>query len=146
MNKLIRGKEFRTIEIPNFDGEGTKKHWQMDDKAPLYAGTVSPSTAVDFINFCRVYEKLPQFANIVADPDGMPAPSTYDAATKWAIIGMLMEHVTSSTFEKVVEYLDRYTSDFQVLFYRGLLVRKPEMRDHPLFRKAMGKLHKYMWD
>jgi hypothetical protein len=48
-----------------------------------------------------------------------------------------------TTFEKAAIYISRMPTDFQILFYRGLMVRAKKLRTHPVFRKAMVNLSRY---
>lgn len=126
MNKLIKGREV------------------IDADAALYAGAITSGAAVDFINFTKVYEKLPKFRDIIADPENIALPN--DSATRWATITHLIEHVTDDSFDPVATYLARFTAEFRVLFFRGLRVQKPELKKHPAFRKAMVELSRYLHD
>jgi hypothetical protein len=126
MNKLIKGREV------------------IDADAALYAGAITSGAAVDFINFTKVYEKLPKFRDIIADPENIALPN--DSATRWATITHLIEHVTEDSFDAVATYLARFTAEFRVLFFRGLRVQKPELKKHPAFRKAMVELSRYLHD
>lgn len=126
MHKLIRGQEVAV------------------DDAPLYAGTITSGVAVEFITFTKVYDTLPKFKDIVADPNGISVP--VDAATRWATITHLIEHVEHDSFDPVATYLARFTADFRVLFFRGLRVQKPELKLHPAFRRAMVELSRYLHD
>jgi hypothetical protein len=139
MNKLIKGKTFRMVQ--KADGSS---FYEMEEEAALYAGTITSGTAVDFINFTKVYESLPKFAQIRKDPMGTPLPA--DSATRWATVTHLIEHVDEDSFEPVATYVNRLTSEFRVLFFRGLMIQKPELKKHQAFRSAMVELSRYLYD
>lgn len=126
MNKLIKGKEV------------------SEKKAPLYAGTITSGTAVEFIQFTKVYASLPKIEAILSDPEGMSIPG--EPPVRYAVTTYLIEQTSEKTFEKIAQYINRFTSDFRVLFFRGLMIRKPELRTHPAFRGAMLELSRYLND
>lgn len=115
----------------------------MDD-APLYAGAITSGTAVDFINFNKVYESLPKLKDIVKDPEGTTLPA--DSQSRYATVGHLLEHVDDDNFDKVAVYVNRFSSEFRVLFFRGLMIQKPQLRAHRAFRQALVDLSKYLHD
>lgn len=116
-------------------------HVVSEKKAPLYSGTITSGVAADFVSFTRIWQELPSYQAIVGDPEGMTVPS--DQQICWATIGHLMEKLTEDSFEEVSKYVARMKSDFQILFYRGLMVRRPTLRNHPVFRKSMVTLSRY---
>lgn len=126
VNKLIKGREVR------------------EDEAPLYAGAITSGVAVDFINFTKVYESLPKLNVIVKDPEGTALPA--DSATRYATVTHLMEHVDEDNFSQVTIYINRLPAEFRVLFFRGLIIQKPELRKHQAFRQAMVELSRYLHD
>ena len=126
MNDLIRGEEVR------------------DEDAPLYAGTITSGTAVEFIQFTKVYGSLPNIKDIVSDPEKAILPS--DSATRYATVTHLLERVEDGNFDPIAIYLNRLSSEFRTLFFRGLIVQKPELKKHQAFRRAMVELSRYLHD
>lgn len=139
MNDLIKDQEYKLIT--KADGS---VHWTMDEEAPLYAGTITSGVAVDFINFTKVFESLPKVKDIVDDPSGTPVPS--EPSTKWATVTHLLEHVEEDNFDEIATYVTRMTMEFRVLFFRGLMVQKPELKKHKAFRSALVSLSRYLND
>jgi hypothetical protein len=124
VNRLIQGKEL------------TQK------KTKLLAGTITSGVAVEFVNFTSVYQNMPTIRQILSDPEGMFVPT--DPPTRWAVISHLMEKVTPDNFKDVCVYVNRFPSDFRVLFFRSVLIRQPAMRTRPEFAKAMSELSRYI--
>lgn len=108
----------------------------------LFAGTITSGVAFEFITFCQLYTSLPSLADIMSDPMGTILST--DAATRFAITSSLMEKVDDKNFEKISMYVNRMSSEFRVMFFRGMLQRKPHLRSHPLFHQAMLDLSKYL--
>lgn len=108
----------------------------------LFAGTITSGVAFEFITFCNLYTSLPSLSDIMADPMGTALSS--DAATRFAITSSLMEKVDDKNFEKITMYVNRMSSEFRVMFFRGMLQKKPNLRSHPLFHQAMLDLSRYL--
>jgi hypothetical protein len=112
-------------------------------KASLYSGTITSGVAVDFIQFTKVYATMVNIRDILANPQMCPVP--YDAATKWAVMTHMMEMLDESNFDKLSVYVSRFSMDFRVLFFRSIMVRKPELRHHKAFVSTMGEMSKYLY-
>ena len=138
MQRLIKGKDFsyRTV--------GADQVYDMEAKMPLYAGTITSGEALSFVNFTKVFTNLPKLPDILRDPQTANYPS--DNPTKYATTTMLMSLVTDDTFDKIAEYMNRFPAEMRVLFYRGLLIKKQNLRSHPAFRKAIAELSRYLND
>lgn len=124
MNRLIKGQEVK------------------DGKAALYAGTVTSGVAVDFITFTKVYQHLVKIDQVIRDPHGTPVPS--DPSTKWATISHLMEGVNDLNFDALCTYAGKFDLSFRILFFRSVMVRQPQLRQHPSFARAMSELSSYL--
>ncbi|ESX17520.1 hypothetical protein X766_15685 [Mesorhizobium sp. LSJC255A00] len=126
MNDLIRGEEVK------------------EEDAALYAGTITSGTAVEFITFTKVFNDLPTIKEITEDPLAAKLPA--DSATKYATITHLMEHANDDNFTPITEYVTRLGGDYRVLFFRGLMVQKPDLKKHLAFRRALVELSRYLHD
>jgi hypothetical protein len=111
-------------------------------KTALYAGTITSGVAVDFVQFTKVYANLVTIRMILSEPERCPVPS--DNSTKWATICHMMEKVDEKNFEGLSTYANRFSLDFRILFYRSVMIRKPELRRHPSFARAMIELDRYL--
>ena len=124
MNKLVKGKSM------------------PDDKAALYAGTITSGVAVELIQFNKVFSAMVKVEDILRDPENVFLP--HDNATRWAVISSMMEKVSEKTFGNFATYANRFPLDFRILFFRSTMVRNAELRKHPAFAKAMSELTKYL--
>lgn len=124
VNKLIKGRELD------------------EDSTILLAGTITSGVATEFVQFCKVYKDMIPLQEILQNPEGCRLPS--DISLKWATITHLTEHIKEENFEAISTYVNRFTMDFQILFYRSIMIRNPDLRSHPQFGKAMGKLTQYL--
>lgn len=125
MNKLIQGEEVTDMD------------------APLFGGTITNGTGVEFISFCQLYKELVTISEITKDPATARIPT--DNALKWATVSHLFEVTTKDNIDAVGDYILRYPSTFQVLFFRGLLIRKPEMKITKAFVKGAAAIGKYLF-
>jgi hypothetical protein len=119
-----------------------QKQEVTDEKTALYAGTITSGVAVEFVQFCRIYEDLITISDVLKDPAGAPVPK--DPERKWAITSHLMSNTNEDNFGKVIEYINRIDLSFRVLFVRGLLVQQPKLRAHPKFGPAMIEVSRYL--
>ena len=113
-----------------------------DGDAMLLAGTITSGTAVDFVQFCKIYMNLITIDQILADPAKCPLPG--DQNMRWATITHMMEKVNDKNFAQLCTYADRFDVSFRILFYRSTLVRNPALRQSPTFVGAMATLGKYL--
>lgn len=124
LNKLVKGKEVR------------------DDFVPMYAGTIGAEVAVQFVQFSRVYQKVSNWTDIIASPLSHPIPD--DLTLRWVTIMHLLEHCDEDNLDKMVQYIHRLELQFQILFLRSLLLRKPNIHAHPTYRSEAARLAKYL--
>lgn len=113
----------------------------LDSKIPLYAGTISSGTAVDFVQFTKVYDDLPKIEDIVADPDSVKIPN--DTATRWAVACKLADEVTDGNLGPLCAYINRFGIEFRILFFRTV-GKKPELIGHPELISSRVKLSRYL--
>jgi hypothetical protein len=139
MNKLIKGRTFKTQK--RADGS---EFYEMEAEAALYAGAITSGVATDFIQFTRVYESLPKLKQIVDEPGITKLPG--DSSTKWATVTYLIENVENNNLDPISIYINRLGSEFRILFFRALMVQKPNLKRHPAFRAAMLELSRYLHD
>ena len=139
LNKLIKGKKFSVTQ----DSKGNDVY-EIDGKTPLYTGVITPGTAVEFVQFTKIFTQLPSLKAILADPENLPIP--HDTNLRFAIVTFLTDHVTLENFEEISKYLKRFTTEFRVLFFRSLMVQKPTLREHPAFRSSMLDITRYLHD
>lgn len=123
-NRLIKGK---TLD---------------DGHAALLAGTITSGTAVDFVQFTKVFHNLVRIEDILQDPVNCRIPQ--DAGSKWAITASMMEWVTEENFGDFSIYANRFDLVFRILFFRTVLVRHPSLRQHPAFIRALSELSRYL--
>lgn len=124
MNRLIKGQDVN------------------ETKAALYAGTITSGVATEFIQFTKVFQDLITEREIMADPENCRLPT--DTSTKWATVSTMLEKVTDKSFGHFLTYTGRLDLSFRILFFRGAMVRNPQLRHHPSFGPAAAALTQYL--
>ena len=125
MNRLIKGKEV------------------TEDKAALYAGTITSEIAAEFVQYTKVFASLVPLKVILADPENCAVPA--DVSLRYATVTTLLEQVSAETFDPICKYIRRFDMSFQILFFRSAMIRQPQLREHPSFALAMSALARYIY-
>lgn len=95
------------------------------EKRPLLAGCVGIGAAQEFYGYTEVFKNLPQFEDILRDPDD--CPMSIEPATQYALAGMIGSKMTVETADECVRFLQRLGADFQVTALRQAIGRVPEL-------------------
>lgn len=112
-------------------------------KGPLYASVIGSAVALDFIQFCKVYQDLVSFEDIVAAPENVALAS--DSAIRWALTTICMDRVDSTTFEPICKFIGRLPIEFKILFFSGIKARQPKLLQHPAFHAMVTDISKYLF-
>lgn len=126
MNKLITGQPI------------------SEEDGPLFGGTITSGVATDFIQFTKIYDKLPKIQEILNDPNGIVLPS--DNQARWSAAMMITDHAAPDTLDALTIYIERFASEFRIMFWRLLMAQKPTLRSEPAFRRALVDLSRYLND
>jgi hypothetical protein len=115
----------------------------------LLGGTVSEGIAVEFMTFVKEYDKLPSFKTILTNPAGTPVPS--ESSTVYALVTMLLNQISRGKksvdmddFSNVVTYVKRIPAEFQIIFFRGIQQRFPELHRTKDFVNSIIHLTKFI--
>lgn len=114
----------------------------VDEDTAKYAGSITSGVAVEFVQFAQIYKTLITIREILADPLRADVPR--DSERKWAITSHLMDKTDDKNFGDISVYINRFDLAFRVLFFRGLLVKQPALRLHPMFANAMAEVSRYL--
>lgn len=116
---------------------------QMED-APLYRGTITSGTAVEFVAFTEAFQGMVSIDEILKDPANCALPKSDNAM--WATITMMVGHISKTTFAALMKYADRFPMDRRILFFRSAMVKHPELRREQAFINSLSALSKYLND
>jgi hypothetical protein len=104
----------------------------MDDihpsKKPLLAGCVGVGAAREFFAYSQVFGKLPQFEDIVRDPDNVQLDT--EPSVQYAVAGLVGSKMTEINADPCITFLGRLGADFQVTALRQAIARNPALYNH----------------
>lgn len=106
------------------------------------AGTIGKGTMVEFMAFLREFNSLPRYEDIVKDPANCPVPA--NPSTRYALVTMLLERLKDTDFAQVIEYVKRFSTEFQAVFFRNVLVRYPLLRRDRAFSANVNTFTNYV--
>lgn len=84
-------------------------------------GLIGEGTAAEFIAFMRVVDELPEFSEIVADPEGTKVPPISRPDALYACMQMVAHNVTPDTATPAFTYITRMPKEFQVAGLKAAL-------------------------
>lgn len=117
--------------------EITSKH------LPRISGTIGSGAAIEFVTFCKEWQNMPRFEDIVATPKTAMVPN--QPAGKFATAVMVAGRADNANLPAVEIYMNRFDVEFQVLTYRLLVANKPALASHPTVvrvSQALIKTHR----
>jgi len=82
-------------------------------------GAIGASGAADLMNFVRMNEELPPFANIIADPEHCMIPS--QPVNRLLLTFSLLVRSDKDNITPLVKYMERFNNEMQALFFNKLL-------------------------
>lgn len=88
-----------------------------DVEFELLKGTVGEGAASEYMAFAKVAMDLPSVDEILIAPDTAPVPE--DPAGRYAICTALDKAATPNTMGRLLTYVERFDTEFQVLFMRS---------------------------
>jgi MoxR-like ATPase len=95
----------------------TQSSLQPDIEYELIKGTVGEGAAAEYLAFSRTAKDLPSVEEILLNPDTAPIPN--EPAGKYAVCTMLDRKTTPNTMGRMLQYVERMTPEFQVLYIKS---------------------------
>lgn len=114
----------------------------LDNIMPLLAGTITSLIATEFVEYCRIFDKVITIAEILADPENARIPD--DLSLRWATLSVMAENVSTKTFKSLYTYADRFDMPLRIMFYRQSIIRCPEIADTNDWGHAMDVMAQYL--
>lgn len=114
----------RTARMLKAMGNGTDL-----DTSPMAVevagGLVGVGAGAEFCAFLRRLDDMVTIEEILENPKQARIPERLDVA--WAVVQMLLGHVTVRNFEKLFTYVDRLPKEMQITCVSGMLHRVPDL-------------------
>jgi hypothetical protein len=92
----------------------------------LVTGCVGEGAADEFFVFQATWRRCPSIDGILLDPAGAPVPE--DVGLQYAVASALATRSTVDNWERVLAYLKRMPSDFNVFAVRSAVARLPVLK------------------
>ena len=127
-----RSWEFVNRLLQNIEGKLTNTH------LALFAGTLGAGVGTEFVHFTRVYEYLPKFEDILANPNAVDIPD--EISTQWAIVTSLSYKADNKNIDKILTYVKKFDKSFQILFTKMVLINKPQLISSPAVRGYISSM------
>lgn len=112
------------------------------DDLPLLAGTVGSGAAQEFITFTKVFDSLPSINDIMMDPMGTRIPQ--EMAARYAMASYLSSVFEDAYAENIIKYLERFSTEIQVLGLRMMMRKHEKILMKPTFRELFKKLGSFL--
>ena len=102
------------------------------------AGTVGEGAAVELATYCEIYQNLPTIEQILGNPkSGWKVPK--EPSERYAVTTMLSHNTTLNTIDKIIIAINRLPVDFQVITFKDIYKRTPELKGHPVIKEWIAK-------
>jgi len=141
---LIQFLRFRADLLSAFDPDKicpTPRNWervnQIDPDLPtdIYfmnvAGDVGEGAAAEFTGFRRIYEGLPNIDALIMHPSKAEVPT--DPSVLYALTGAIAHRVSKDNFDRVYEFVEKLTPEFQVMLVSDAMKLCPEIKNTKAF-------------
>lgn len=142
---MIQFLRFRPNLLSDFDPNRkinpTPRSWEMANQverslsSELYfaniSGVVGEGAAAEYTGFKRIYESLPDVDSVLMNPTKADVPT--DPAVMYALCGAIAHRTTKDNFDRVVEFVLRMPSDFQVMTVLDCQKLQPRIRETKAF-------------
>lgn len=90
-------------------------------------GLIGEGAAAEFTAFMRVVDELPEYRQIVDDPEGAKMPNVERPDALYACMQMVAHNVTPETATPAFKYITRMPSEFQVAGLKAALRKSPHI-------------------
>lgn len=89
----------------------------------LVSSLIGDGVANEFVQYTKLYHKLPTLKDILDNPKGIEIPN--DLATTWAVMSMVTHSMTVDNQAKLTVFLRRLSSELQYCALREIKYRNP---------------------
>ena len=102
------------------------------------AGTVGEGAAVELATYAEIYQNLPTIEQILANPkSGWKVPK--EPSEQYAVTTMLSHNTTLESINQIIIAINRLPVDFQVITFKDIYKRTPELKNHPVIADWIAK-------
>lgn len=109
----------------SFVNDVYKSNLSQDEEFELVKGTIGEGASAEFSGFVRLIKDLPTVDQILVDPESTKVPK--EPAAQYAIATALDAKASTNNFDRIMKYVARLPTEFQVVFMRGAIVRDSKL-------------------
>lgn len=95
------------------------------------AGCITLGVAREFVAFCRLEDQLPKMDEILLMPEVTRVPD--EPSVQWMLTGALSHHMSQDNIARMIKYIQRLPSTFQVVTMKDAKRRKPQIVKTPAY-------------
>ncbi len=99
----------------------------------LLAGTVGEASALEFVAFTEIYDKVPTYREILKDP--LNARLDNEPAMHSAASRMIAAYLTKPDVKKAMLYIERLPVEFQVITLQNIMQKDDSLKNEPQIQK-----------
>lgn len=125
LSNLLSGFQDKTGALPLDDEKSATLITEMA------SGLIGAGAAAHFMTWCKLKTELPEFDDIIKDPEKTPVPSKPDG--KMMVAYDCAHRINAENAEQVVTYALRFPPDFQLTFGAAAVKRNFRLISHPAF-------------
>ena len=118
-------------------------HCPPEAELEVFSGAIGEGAAAEFVGFMRIYRELPNPDAIIMYPKTADVPE--DMATLYALSGALAARATPDNFGRVMQYLERLPSEFNVLTVSMAIKRDRLLQNTQAFIGWATKFNTYIF-
>ena len=102
------------------------------------AGTVGEGAAAEFATYAAIYQNLPTIEQILTDPrSGWRVPT--EPSEQYAVTTMLSHNIKETNIDKIMIAIERLPMEMQVVTFKDIYKRAPELKGHDLIKGWIAK-------
>ena len=99
---------------------------------PLICGTIGQGAGREFQGFIKLFDKLPSFESLIADPQNAPLPDEPDLS--YALTAVFASKATETNLKAILTLIDRMEPEFRVSGSRAILSQRPLLKQEPAMK------------
>jgi len=105
----------------------------------MISGAAGEGFAAEFIGFLNTWKNLPDIENLIQRPETTAVPT--EPSLLFAICGALIQKADMRNIEMIMKYMVKMPAEFQVLFLKDAIKKKPALAETSAFLDWSRKHH-----
>lgn len=128
----MKGDDLRAFPTPR---AWSQVHKILDSsasaKGPTIRALVGEGAMNEFMAFLRMWAKMPDIDNLIANPKKAQVPPEKEPAILYAVASALSYRADESNIAAIMSYAERLPRDFARLCVASIEQKSPELKKHP---------------